>query len=363
MTVSFERKAKRRARKGTEEKMQVLERDLAREQLGVARRGVLYEELEARLIGASRWAAQARAQVIAHASHDNTVVLEGESGTGKEFLARLIHKCSVRCDGPFVTISFESVSDESVEAALFGSVRILPGGARHIHRGLVESAEGGVIYIADVSELSFSTRAKVLRLVQQREFQRVGESSILKSDVRVMTGLPSSTGARAVKDWVLVRNDLAVRDTVFIPSLRERPDDVEPLAKHFVRQLCEETGKELRSFAPEVLEVLSKYCWPGNVAELKNVVEHLVYQSGPPVLTASLLPGGMMNGLESGNHALPATGIDLANEVQRYEKSLICAALKRCMGVQSRAANMLGLKPTTLNMKLKSYGIDVETFK
>jgi DNA-binding NtrC family response regulator len=319
--------------------------------------------LHERFRGASPWTAHARTQMAAHAAHDNTIILEGEPGTGKEFLGRLIHKCSRRSDGPFVAISFDSVSDESADAALFGSVRSLPTGARHIHRGLIESAEGGVVYIADASKLSLSLRAKLSRLIQHGEFRRLGDTAVQRVDVRVMLGSTSDLSVGNAKEWTLLRTDIKVGDVMSIPPLRARPEDIEPLVRHFVVQACEPHGKEIREIAPEALDALRNYAWPGNIAELKSVVEQSIQRCGPPSIGLSLLPSHIVNTPESSLCALPMTALDLVNEVRRYEKAILCAALKQCQGVQNKAAKLLTLKPTTLNMKLKAYGISAEDFK
>ncbi|HEV8481956.1 MAG TPA: sigma 54-interacting transcriptional regulator [Blastocatellia bacterium] len=319
--------------------------------------------LQERVIGASRWAAEARTRLAAHAAHDNTVILEGEPGTGREFLARMIHKCSARSKGPFVAISFDSVSDESAEAALFGSVRSLPTGPRLIHPGLVESAEGGIVYIADASKLSFSLRANISRLIQYNEFRRSGDVSVQRSNVRIMLGSTSRLDAGLGKEWSLVRTEVRVGDVLFVPPLRERPEDIEPLISHFVKQACEQTGREVRQVAPEAMAVMRRHLWPGNVAELRGMVEQMVQRCAPPMIGLSHLPAHIADSPESVQYGLPPSGLDLINEVRKYEMAILCAALKQCHGVQKKTATLLGLKPTTLNMKLKAYEIDASAYK
>jgi len=319
--------------------------------------------LQERVIGASRWAAEARSRLAAHAAHDNTIILEGEPGTGKEFLARMIHKCSARNKGPFVAISFDSVSDESAESALFGSVRSLPTGARLIHRGLVESAEGGIVYIADASKLSFSVRANISRLIQHNEFRRSGDVSVQRADVRIILGSTSRLDAGLGKEWSLVRTEIRVGDILSVPPLRERPEDIDPLVRYFVKQACEQSGKELREISPEAMAIMQSHSWPGNVAELRATVDQMIQRSQPPVIDLCHLPGHIAESPEALSYGLPLTGLDLVNEVRRYEIAILCAALKQCHGVQNKTASLLGLKPTTLNMKLKAYEIDVNAYK
>ena len=322
-----------------------------------------YSFLQERVIGASRWVAEARTRLAAHAAHDNTIILEGEPGTGREFLARMIHKCSARSKGPFVAISFDSVSDESAEAALFGSVRLLPTGPRLIHRGLVESAEGGIVYIADASKLSFSLRASISRLIQHNEFRRSGDASVQRSNVRIMLGSTSRLDAGLGKEWRLVRTEIRVGDIMFVPPLRERPEDIEPLIRHFVKHACEQSGREVRQVAPEAMDVMRRHAWPGNVAELRGIVEQMVQRCEPPMIGLSHVPGHVSDSPEMSYYGLPPSGLDLTNEVRRYEKGILCAALKRCHGIQKATATLLGLKPTTLNMKLKAYEIDASAYK
>ena len=316
-----------------------------------------------RLIGASRWAAQARAQVEAHAAHDNTVVLDGEPGTGKEFLARLIHKCSRRSEAPFVSISFDSVSDESAEAALFGSVRTLPTGTRHIHRGLIEAAEGGVIYIGNISSLSISLWAKISRLTRAGEFQRLNDGTTQRADVRILLGSTSDFGALNTPGWTLADSASRLGDRFSLPPLRDRLDDIEPLVKHFIKRACEQAGLEVREATPDIIKALGEYAWPGNVEELKTAVERMVQNSGPPRLALPLLPSGPTDAPETTLSPFPESGIDLFSEVRRHERAILCAALSHCRGVQNKAARLLKIKPTTLNMKLKSHGIDAGDFK
>lgn len=318
--------------------------------------------LSTNLIGASRWSAQTRSQIAAHAAHNNAVILTGEPGTGKEFLGRLIHRCSERSTGPFVAITFDSVSDESAETALFGSLNVLPTGARHIHRGLVEEAEGGVVFIADASKLSFPLRAKISRLIQHGEFKRLNDSTVRRSDVRVMLGSTTELDIALDKEWTLVGNS-ARANTLSIEPLRDRKDDIEPLIRHFIKRACEHAGREVREVTPDAIEALSHYHWPCNVAELKSVAEQLVQRCGPPTIGASLLPGYIAEGHDLGRVKLPSSGFDLLNEVREFEKAILCSALKQCHGVQNKAARLLGLKPTTLNMKLKMYGIEAGAFK
>jgi DNA-binding NtrC family response regulator len=315
--------------------------------------------IKQRLIGVSRWATEVRATVAAHAVHDASIIIEGEPGTGKEFLARLIHQCSARSRGPFVAISCEMLSEESVEAALFGSIRVLPSGRNRIQRGLIEVAEGGTLYISGVGALSSVLKLKVSRLIKHQEFRRLGDTVLEVAHVRVILGHIRQYSEHAMAP----ESVMGVSDMLFIPPLRRRKADIESLSRHFVQETCRGLGKELRDIAPDTIALLRRHDWPGNVAELKKVIEEMVRQSGPPCLDALLLPAYIVDKADFKSTALPVSGVNLNEEVERLEKALLCAALKQCEGVQIKAAQLLGLKPTTLNAKIKQYGIDVRSFK
>lgn len=319
--------------------------------------------IEERLIGASQWAQEARAAVMVHASHDNPVLLEGEPGTGKEFIARLIHKCSARAAGPFVSISCHQVSAESIEAALFGSNRLLASGRKHLQTGLVESSDGGTLYINGVPSFSPPLQEKIARLIHYREFQRQGDNALESSDVRIIIGTAQPSVAaegEAAAQWASI---IAIGDKMRLPPLRERPADIEPLTNHFVKQFCQQMGKEQRDVSSDTMAMLIRHHWPGNITELKGVIHQVVQKLTPPAIDSSLLPAHIINSTDYNNYRLPECGIDMEEEVKQVEISILCAALKRCHGVQYKAAQLLGMKATTFSTKINRYGIDVTAFK
>ncbi|GBC81615.1 Transcriptional regulatory protein ZraR [bacterium HR10] len=319
--------------------------------------------IEERLVGVSRWATEARAAVAAHAAHDHPILIEGEPGAGKEFVARLIHECSARRHGPFVAFSCESLSERSIEAALFGSIRELPSGGNRVQRGLVERARGGTLYISGISTLSPLLKTEIARLIQYQEFRRQGDGLLETADVRVILGSTPTSPSSSGMSGALEGTALTLRDVLIIPPLRQRRADIEPLSRHFVKEVCQRLGKELRGIAPDTLAWLRRYDWPGNVGELKAVIEDMVRRSRPPCLDPSLLPAHLLDPLKVNGSSLPASGINLREELERLEKSLLCAALRQCQGRQTKAAELLGLKRTTLNTKLKRYGIKGTSFK
>ena len=293
-------------------------------------------------IGVSRWADTARGLILLHASHDRTIILEGERGTGKCLLARSIHRSSSRCRGPFVPLSLGSTTDEMARAILFDG---------HGEKSLLEFVQGGTLYIDGLSEMSPSLTEDIVRLV---ESQACGDRA---RPIRIILGLTTKNSQPSIP--------VAARgldyEKVQIPPLRERVDDIRALAEYFIQKRCLQLNREMRKITPDALKVLCEYDWPRNVSELKVLINQLVKQLNPPSIDVSLLPG-YMAGSES-DEILPEAGVDLDNEVKRIEVDLICAALKRSHGLQNKAAQLLRVKPTTLFMKIRRYGIDVTTFR
>ncbi|MCI0485720.1 MAG: sigma 54-interacting transcriptional regulator [Blastocatellia bacterium] len=316
-----------------------------------------------RLVGVSRWAEDARSSIEVHAAHDDPIVLEGESGSGKEFIARLVHKCSARHQGPFVAISFNAVETASIEATLFGSIRVLASGYSYTQKGVVESADGGTLYINGLSSFGPSLQEKIARLIQYKEFCRMGDDTFEPVDVRIILGSMQSSQSSPESDRALEKSPIAVSDRLSVPPLRERKADIEILSHYFMKQFCRQSGKEEREFPVETTALLRRYDWPGNIGELKKAISCMIQESRPPILSRSLLPGYILESLRADFSPLPDEGMDLAEEVKQFEIQLLCAALKQCRGIQYKAAQLLKIKATTLNMKLSRYGIDVSSFK
>lgn len=314
-----------------------------------------------RLVGVSRWAARAREAVAAHALHDNAILIRGETGAGKEFLARSIHEAGDRRAGPFVAISSHSISRESFEAALFGEVRKLPSGRHRVQHGLVERARGGTVYINGVLRFASSLRTRLARLAQFQEYRLQGESLLEAADVRVIFGGRELAEARSTGR--LDGAAVGASDELTVPPLRERRVDIAPFSLYFLRRACETLSKEQRRFSPEALALLRLYDWPGNVGELKRVIERVVRQSRPPGIGPSLLPLRIQDRAGLSGYPLPSARINLQDEVKRFERSLLIEALKQSHGVQAKAAEILKVSLTTLHSKIARYGIDVNEFK
>jgi DNA-binding NtrC family response regulator len=314
------------------------------------------EPVEQNLIGVSRWTQTARMLVMLHAAHDSAVILEGERGTGKRLLARLIHRFSSRHEGPFVPLALGSTSDEVACSVLFGALRERSDGVDALEKGLAELAQGGTLYIEGFSHLSPALIGEIIRLAEpRRDFE--GEKSVRVLLGRVVHG-PFDRSTASV-DVATARLDY---ERILIPPLRERPDDIETLAVHFNRECCEQAGKELRKISPEAMKALRAYDWPRNVTELRALVNQVVHHLSPPSIDLAVLPGYLV-GPNGAKRLLPDSGLDLDNEVRRVEVDLICAALRQSRGLQNKAAQLLRIKPTTLFMKIRRLGIDVEAFR
>lgn len=313
--------------------------------------------IEERLVGVSGWAEAARRLVAIHANHDNTVNLEGEPGTGKRFIAALIHQCSSRRDGPFVSLSLGSASEDLACSVLFGSSQKSSPDDLVDGRGLMELAREGTVYVEGLLNPTTSLAGHIVNLLRQSRFNNRSESQ-----ARILIGWeiqPCSYRSTIPND---LRNGRDF-ESISIPPLRERLDDVEALAMHFVNQRCQETQRELRAVSPETLDALRSYDWPRNVLELKTLIRALVNQTRPPVIEVSLVPAYVRDRIDCDAGVFPASGLDLGDEIRRHEIDLICAALKHSRGLQAKAARLLHTKATTLFMKIQRYGIDVEAFR
>jgi DNA-binding NtrC family response regulator len=315
------------------------------------------ELIREKLIGASGWTEKARALVSAYAAHNNPVVLEGEPGTGKRCLAELVHRCSPHRKGPFVSLKFDSAVHEVARSALLGPPRAIGNEVGSGDKGLIELANGGTLYVEGISDIPSSLIDDVLRFIELRRTDDDG-----RLDVRFLFGYVTHSGRHRSRRPMSARSSFSGWEKIGIPPLRERPDDIEPLTKHFIRRACEGTGKEPRTISRDAMDLLKAYDWPRNVAELRVLVNLLVKQSSPPSIDVSLLPAYMLGPREA-KVLFPVSGLDLAREVRRYETALICAALKQSRGRQRKAAQLLRITPTTLFEKLKRYGIDAVRFK
>ena len=296
------------------------------------------------------------------AGRRSTVLILGETGSGKEMVARAIHQASPRADHHLVTINCAAIPENLLEAELFGHVKGAFTGASNARLGRFEQAEGGTLFLDEIGDLPFDLQAKLLRVLQEREFTRIGSSDTMRVDVRVIAATNIDL-MEQVKQGKF-REDLYYRLNVVpirIPPLRDRATDIPGLVHHFVHKVCVNEHLPSKSVSSETLQRLSRYPWPGNVRQLENAVEMAVVLSGDrAVLVASdfvLLSEDVRRTITvDQDHAvpLPDEGIDFEGVIGRIEINLLEQALRRANGNKSLAAEILGLKRTTLTAKLKS---------
>jgi two-component system response regulator HydG len=288
------------------------------------------------------------------ARSEANVLITGESGTGKSVLAATIHRISPRSAGPFVTLSCANISEELLESELFGHEKGAFTGASERHLGKFEQAQGGTVFLDEVSELGPRLQGKLLRVVQERTFERLSGDETIRVDIRLLSS--SSADLETLARENRFRKDLYYRLNVIalrIPSLRERPDDIPLLVEHFLAEAARKHGKAPRKLAPESLDLLRYHDWPGNVRELKNVLEGAVIGSEGPEIRPEDLP---LSPTDRTGSVLRAAGRGLVT-LERLEESYIREVLRVCRGNKTEAARILGINRKTLLEKRKRYGI------
>lgn len=299
----------------------------------------------------------------------STVLITGESGTGKELVAKAIHEASPRAEHPFVAVNCSNIPSELLESELFGHTRGAFTGAVAAKKGLFEVADTGSIFLDEIGDLRPEMQVRLLRVIQEREFTPIGDTSPTKVDVRIIAATNVDL-KEAVKAGTF-REDLYFRLSVVpieLPPLRQRKEDILPLAQHFIRKYNAENGRSVsESLAPEVLSLLENYYFPGNVRELENIIERAVVIAAtdditvdclrPEVRDPSLAFDLVKRSEGTSSEIDIARGVNFYEEVKRFEIDLIRRALDQTAGHQSRAAQLLGLNATTLNSKIKSYNI------
>lgn len=292
-----------------------------------------------------------------------TILIQGESGTGKELVAHAIHQFSSRAKGPFIAVHCAALSPTLLESELFGHEKGAFTGATERRRGRFEMADGGTLFLDEISEIEPSIQVKLLRVLEERRFERVGGHQTLDVDIRLIAATNADLAAK-VKEGTF-RNDLYFRlDVVSItlPPLRKRPDDIPLLCAHFLKEFSEKNNKPVESITPEAMGALSTYAWPGNVRELRNVVERMVVLSRTPRLTIRDLPGSLREAVQGDSHR-PGIGLrgdsgvraTAPDSMAQAERLMIESALKRNGDNRTLAAEQLGISRRTLQRKLKEY--------
>jgi two-component system response regulator PilR (NtrC family) len=319
----------------------------------------------ANIIGKSQAMKAVFELVKAAAPTRSTILLQGESGTGKELVAKAIHMNSNRAEAPFITVNSGSLPPDLLESHLFGHVKGAFTGAVALKKGLFEAADKGTIFFDEISSISLETQAKLLRVMQEKEFMRLGGTQTIKVDVRILAA--TNTDIEELIEQKAFRKDLFYRLNVIkieIPPLRARKEDIPMLVKHFVEVYARENHKEVEGVSEDVLEILDTHAWPGNVRELENLVERAVVLSRSALITRTSLPPFLLGRDRVDDESVIAAeeSLDLRDRTQAFQKKVILAALKKTRGVQNKAAKLLGVKPTTLNEMIKRLGIDTSSF-
>jgi two-component system response regulator PilR (NtrC family) len=297
------------------------------------------------------------------AASKSTILITGESGTGKELVARAIHNYSTRKQKQFVPVNSGSLPPDLLESNLFGHVKGAFTGAVSPKKGLFEIADEGSIFLDEIATVPLETQAKLLRVIQEKEFMRLGGVDVIRVDARIIAA--TNTDLKALVDEGAFREDLYYRlnvINVFLPPLRQRKDDIPLLAQHFLKKYGDENGRPGLQIATDAVQSLLDYDWPGNVRELENVIERAVVLADGPVINRRLIPEHVRSGpsFRLPQVVVPEEGISFREVITGFEKRLIESSLKTSGGVQKKAAQLLGLKPTTLNEMIKRYNITLE---
>lgn len=334
----------------------VVEKAMERQKLR-RQKEVLSEEVDKRyhlVAGKSVKVNEAIAAARKAAASKSTVLLLGESGVGKELFARAIHSWSDRKDQPFVAINCVGLSKELLESELFGYERGAFTGAQQRKRGKIELAHGGSVFLDEVGDISEELQTKLLRFLQEREFERVGGTELIRVDVRII-GATNRDLEVAIKEKRF-REDLYYRINVVpivLPPLRERKEDIPGLVQHFIQRFSAESKKTFNDVSEQALTKIMAYDWPGNIRELANAIERAVVLGQPPMIQLDDLPTGVF---ASEPNDLPAN-LSYHHTVDEYRREVILKALAETRGNRTAAAKLLGLERSYLQKLLKSFDI------
>jgi sigma-54 specific flagellar transcriptional regulator A len=294
---------------------------------------------------------------------DSTVLINGETGTGKGLAARVIHANSRRGQKPFIAINCGAIPENLLESELFGHVRGAFTGATANKTGKFESADGGTLFLDEIGDMSPDLQVKVLRVIEEGEFEPVGGNQTTRVDVRILAATHRDLEARVAAG--LFREDLFYRLYVIpleLPPLRRRTGDIPILAEHFLNQFNAKCGTNVTGFTPEAFTLLAAYRWPGNIRELRNLVERLVVLQQEGTVDVDDLParlhGRPMAAPMQPSIALSDDGISLNSAVTEFEKALILQSLEKAKWVKNKAAKLLHLNRTTLVEKIKRYQLE-----
>lgn len=290
------------------------------------------------------------------ANSNATILIQGESGTGKELVARLIHTLSPRSQKPMITVNCAALPENLLESELFGHEKGAFTGASQRRIGRFEEADGGTLFLDEIGELSPPVQVKLLRFLQEREFQRIGGNATISTDVRIVTAtnrdLDAKIGEGTFREDLFYRLNVV---TIGIPPLRERKEDIPALIDHFLNRFAKENGKILQGTDSETRDLLLKYDYPGNVRELENIIERAVVITRSEVVTSRDLPFSGNSVGDSRSEAANAASLKMS--LEGLEHQMIKDAMTQTKNHQTRAAGLLGISERTLRYKLKKYGL------
>ncbi|ATB44182.1 nitrogenase (molybdenum-iron)-specific transcriptional regulator NifA [Cystobacter fuscus] len=312
------------------------------------------------IIGTSGPMRQVYEQIHQVARTNTTVLIRGESGTGKELIAHALHYNSTRAKKPFIKVNCAALPETLIESELFGYEKGAFTGAQARKRGRFELAEGGTLFLDEIGEINLATQVKLLRVLQEREFERVGGIETLKTNVRLIAAtnkdLETAIAEKSFREDLYYRLNVF---TLFIPPLRERKSDLLLLADHFVAKYAHEHGKNIRRISTPAIDMLVSYHWPGNVRELENIIERSVLVCDGNAIHGHHLPPT----LQTAEASETVTNTSLADAVQQFEKDLILDALKTTRGNRAKAARLLRTTERIVNYKVSKYDIDCSRFQ
>jgi Nif-specific regulatory protein len=312
------------------------------------------------LVGTSGPMRQVYEQVAQVARTSTTVLLRGESGTGKELIAHAIHYNSVRAKKPFIKVSCAALPQDLIESELFGYEKGAFTGAQTAKKGRFELADGGTLFLDEVGELNLTTQVKLLRVLQEREFERLGSTETIRANIRLVAAtnkdLEKAIAAGEFREDLYYRLNVFA---IFMPPLRERKPDVLLLADHFVEKFAREHAKKVKRIATPAIDMLASYHWPGNVRELANAIERAVVLCDGQVIHAHHLPPTLQTAEASGTGQTSS----LKDALEAFEKDALQDALKSARGNRAKAARLLSTTERIFNYRVRRYGIDWRRFK
>jgi len=319
--------------------------------------------MDDRMVGDSAGMRAVRELIGQAAAGDSRILIEGENGTGKELVAREIHSRSARASGPFVELNCAAIPENLIESELFGHEKGAFTNALQRRRGKVETADRGTLFLDEIADMSMTTQAKVLRVLQEMRFERVGGEESIRVDVRVISA--TNKDIRAEIAHGRFREDLFFRINVVpihVPPLRDRLEDLPPLVAYFMEKFKRPSAKEPRTISPEGMKVLGGYHWPGNIRELKNFVERVNIMTEEAVITAASVRSflGAATPAEAGNVLAAYQGMTLSEARDGFERELIAERLRENGGNVSRTADSLGVYASNLHSKMKKLKMTTE---